>query len=137
MRLPTTFYPRFQKVRVLFRGAYSLILNHTLDNFFYVHEEYVDPKYILDNDNVTLQSVTDKHAVFCVSDPEFNVFETKMAPFVWIIQYFKAQRLIIVSHDVFNQWVLFKKIIIKEYSVSKNFENLNKLWLHLGIEYRF
>ena len=94
---------RAQLVRVLFRGTYSLLTNHTLDNFFYRHLDFVDPKYILEHDNVTLHGFTDRHAFFCVSDPDFDVYDTKSAPFLWIVQFFKAERLVIVSHDVLNE----------------------------------
>ena len=92
-----------QLVQVLFRGTYSLLTNHTLDNFFYRHVAYVDPEYILEHDNVTLHGMTDRHAFFCVSDPAFDVYEMSSAPFLWIIQFFRAEKLVIVSHDVFNE----------------------------------
>ncbi len=95
-----------QLVRVLFKGTFSLLTNHTLANFFYKHVKNVDPEWILRHDNVTLHGITDKCAFFCVSNPKVNVYETKSAPFLWIIQYLQAEYLIIVNHDVFIKYVL-------------------------------
>ena len=75
-----------QVVHVLGRGAYSLIINHRLRNFVWRHERYVHPRYVLERDNVSLMGITPTHAFFCVADPGFDIYETKMAPFIFIIQ---------------------------------------------------
>ena len=53
--------------------------NHKLHNFCCKHEEYVHPRYVLEHDNITLFGVTDTHAFFCVSKPDFNVYETRVS----------------------------------------------------------
>ena len=67
------------------------------------HEKYVHPRYILEHDNVTLMGVTPTHAFFCVSDPGFDIYETKMAPFMFIIQFLAAKKLVILPHRSFNR----------------------------------
>ena len=66
-----------QVVNIMGRGAYSLIINHQLYNFVWRHEKYVHPRYILEHDNITLMGITPTHAFFCVSDPGFDIYETK------------------------------------------------------------
>ncbi len=61
------------------------------------------PRYALENDNVTLMGVTATQAYFCVSDPDFNVYETKLAPFVFITQYFKAVKLLVMPMSSFHR----------------------------------
>ena len=92
-----------QVVNIMGRGAYSLIINHQLYNFVWRHEKYVHPRYILEHDNITLMGITPTHAFFCVSDPGFDIYETKMAPFIFIIQFFSAKKLIILPHSSFNR----------------------------------
>ena len=52
--------------------------NHKLHNFCCKHEKYVHPNYVLEHDNITLFGVTKTHAFFCVSKPDFNVYETRV-----------------------------------------------------------
>lgn len=66
-----------QVVSLMGRGTYSVILNHQLHNFVWRHERYVHPRYVLERDNITLMGVTSTHAFFCVSDPDFDIYETK------------------------------------------------------------
>ena len=66
-----------QVVSLMGRGAYSVVLNHQLHNFVWRHERYVHPKYVLEHDNITLMGVTPTHAFFCVSEPDFDIYETK------------------------------------------------------------
>ena len=66
-----------QVVSIMGRGAYSLIINHQLHNFVWRHESYVHPKHVLEYDNITLMGVTQTHAFFCVSEQNFDIYETK------------------------------------------------------------
>ncbi len=63
---------------IMGRGAYSVIFSHQLNNFCLKHEEYVHPRYVLEHDNITLMGVTPTHAFFCVSEPDFDIYETKV-----------------------------------------------------------
>ena len=37
----------------------------TVDNFLCTHNRFENPQYIIDNENVTLMTITDHDAVFC------------------------------------------------------------------------
>ena len=65
-------------MRVLGRGAYSPLQPHQLNNFVWWHEKFVHPSHVLLHDNITLMGVTPTHAFFCVSDPGFDVYDTKV-----------------------------------------------------------
>jgi hypothetical protein len=47
------------------------------NNFSSSHVKYIHPRYILENDNVTLQGITSLHAYFCVTNPAVNIYDTK------------------------------------------------------------
>jgi hypothetical protein len=85
-----------QLCSIMGRGTYTIIKNQKLHNFCCRHVKYVHPRYILEHDHVTLFGVTKTHAFFCVSDPSFNVYETKCAPFIFIIHFFAARQLIVI-----------------------------------------
>ena len=67
-----------QVVNLLGRGLYSPLQPYQLHNFVWQHEKYVHPSYVLDQDNITLMGVTPSHVFFCVSDPHFDVYKTKV-----------------------------------------------------------
>ncbi len=67
------------------RGCYTIIKNHKLHNFCCKHVKYVHPKYVLEHDNITLFGITKTHAFFCVSDPKFNVYETKVRVYIHVV----------------------------------------------------
>ena len=46
-------------------------------HFIILHKRYIDPSYVLENDNVTLQGVTETHAFFCVTSHEEDVQDIK------------------------------------------------------------
>ena len=60
---------------------------HGLDNFLYVHESYLSPRWLLDRPNVTLFTAESDCAVFCVSDPDVDVYDTERFPFVFFAHY--------------------------------------------------
>ncbi len=67
-----------QVATILGRGCYTHVMNQQLHHYALKHEKYVHPRYILEHDNITLQGVTPTHAFFCVSDPDVNVYDTKV-----------------------------------------------------------
>ena len=78
-------------------------IRYQLRNFVWRHEKYVHPRFILEHDNVSLMGITPTHAFFCVSEPGFDVYQTKMAPFLFIIQFLAAKKLVILPHRSFNK----------------------------------
>ena len=67
-----------QLVTLLGRGAYTPIQPHQLNNFVWKHDRFVHPSYVLHHDNITLMGLTPTHAFFCVSDPDFDIYDTKV-----------------------------------------------------------
>ena len=74
-----------QLVSVWGRGAYSPLMAHQLNNFVWKHEKFVHPSYVLHHDNITLMGVTPTHAFYCVSDPGFDVYDTKVGKYFNIL----------------------------------------------------
>ena len=92
-----------QVVNIIGRGAYSLNIEYQLHNFVWRHEEYKHPHYILEHDNITLMGLTTTHAFFCVTDQDFDIYDIKIAPFMFIAQFLAAKKLIILPHPSFNR----------------------------------
>ncbi len=90
-------------VSVKWRARPIDLIPCSLDNFFYVHEKYIDPRYILKNVHVTLFTVEKDCVVFCVSDPEVNVYDTITYPWVFFAHYYIVKKLIIMPLNMFNQ----------------------------------
>ena len=86
----------FIQVKIIYKGAYNAIWEHGTHNFFYFHECYVNPNYVLMHDNVTLQACTATHAVFAVTAPDVNVYDVAKHPFVMLAQYVECKRLVLV-----------------------------------------
>jgi len=57
---------------------------HFLHNFIYKHEKYMHPRTILDAKHISLFTVTKDYALFCVTDPEEDIYNTKRNHFMFI-----------------------------------------------------
>ena len=57
-----------QIAKVVGRGCLSTLQIVNRWNFLLKHIEYVHPKYVLENDNVTIMAVTKEEVLFCVTD---------------------------------------------------------------------
>lgn len=68
------------------RGAYTAAATHQLDNFLYTHKAYVNPNYVLTNDNITLHGCTPTHVFFCVTSPVVDLYQCVNHPFMFISQ---------------------------------------------------
>ena len=90
-------------VRVVARGRRVEMQQFNLTNFLYVHEKYVSPRYILEHENVTLFSMDAKNAIFCVSEPEVDVYDMRRYTFLFLSHYFDSKRLIILPLASFNR----------------------------------
>eukprot|EP00095_Tigriopus_kingsejongensis_P004227 maker-scaffold74_size411160-snap-gene-3.20 protein:Tk04227 transcript:maker-scaffold74_size411160-snap-gene-3.20-mRNA-1 annotation:"hypothetical protein CAPTEDRAFT_213494" len=84
-------------VRVVGRGALSFGAQHTLDNFVWIHQDYIHPRYILENECVTFHGVDEHHVWFCVSK-KVDVADLSKSPFAFTLQFFAAEELIIMKH---------------------------------------
>ncbi len=86
-----------QVVSVLLRARPIELIPYGLDNFLWVHQEYVDPRVaVLGAAHVTLFTVERDRAAFCVSDPGVDVYDTRVHPWVSFSQYRVAEKLIII-----------------------------------------
>jgi hypothetical protein len=61
------------------------------------------PRHILEQKNVTLFTTTSKYALFCVTDPSEDIYETKKHPFLFIAHFVHAKQLIILPVDSFHR----------------------------------
>jgi len=97
--------------KVLFRGTLSVtakvretkkrtyaniisptIIQHDLGDFLLIHEEYVHPRRVLEDDKYTLMGVTENKVFFCESSSD--VYDSSIIPFVFIAHYVWAQKII-------------------------------------------
>ena len=58
------------------RATISFFGNHDETNFICLHDQYVHPNYILENDHVMLMGVDDKRAYFCISDEKVDPYHS-------------------------------------------------------------
>jgi hypothetical protein len=81
-------------VTVKWRAHYNWLWFHFKENFIYKHDKYIHPRYILQHKNVTLFTVTKDYAMFCITDPDVDIYETTKHPFVFIAQYEQCKKLL-------------------------------------------
>jgi len=92
-----------KKVTVKCKAHYTQFWFHFLENFIYKHDKYIHPRYVLEAKNVSLFTVTKDYALFCVSNPKDDIYETKKYPFMFISQYDLAEKLIIMPISSFHR----------------------------------
>ncbi len=90
-------------VNIKWRALALDITAYSLKNFLYVHERYIDPRYTLQHVHVTLFTAEKDCVVFCVSDPQVNIYDTVTHPWVFFSHYHVARKLIIIPLDMFNR----------------------------------
>ena len=64
-RLPHNYDRSAQVLDVVVFYKFDPIQMMTVDNFLCTHNRFENPQYIIDNENVTLMTITDHDAVFC------------------------------------------------------------------------
>ena len=64
-RLPHNYHRSAQVLDVVLSHTFCYVQSITLDNFLCVHNRFENPQYIIDNDNITLMTITERDAVFC------------------------------------------------------------------------
>ena len=74
-----------------------------LKHFILKHEKYVNPdEYILNNDYVTLMGMDGNLIWFSVSS-KHDVYDLTKFPFVYLSQYWFAEKILILDHATFNR----------------------------------
>ena len=89
-------------VNVISRGTIALVANHDESNFFYVHDQYVHPNFILEHDNIVLKGSNTKHAIFCVSRKGICTLDSSIGPFAWVNTFIAAEKLIFLPLNHFH-----------------------------------
>jgi len=64
-RLPHNYHRSAQVLDVLLFYKFCPGQTTTVDNFLCTHSRFEDPQYIIDNDNITLMTITENDAFFC------------------------------------------------------------------------
>ncbi len=91
-----------QLVKIVARAKHSPWRITWLSDFLCVHQEYVHPEYALNN-SVSLLSLEEDCAVFCVTDEDTDILDTTRFPFLFVSQYLKARRLLILPMESFHR----------------------------------
>ena len=64
-RLPHNYNRSAHVLDVVLFNKFCTVQSLTLDNFLCTHNRFENPQYIIDNDNITLMTITERDAVFC------------------------------------------------------------------------
>jgi len=64
-RLPCNYERSAQVLDVVHCHMFCLIQTMTVDNFLCTHNRFEHPRYIVDNEHITLLTITEHDAVFC------------------------------------------------------------------------
>ena len=90
-------------LKIVARGTINLACHHDESNFIYLHDSFTHPKYILENKNVYLKTITKEKAIFFVSDKSVNAYDAKYGPFSFGNIFINAKYLIVLPIDSFNR----------------------------------
>lgn len=105
-----------QIVTIRWRAALSFALNHGLNNFLYIHEEYVDPAWVLDKRHVILYGFDRENVFFTVTEEDVDMWNTREIPFVFMFAFPMAKKLVIMPHHAFHR--LAEKLGDPEHKVT-------------------
>jgi len=67
-RLPYNYDRSAHVLDVVLCHKFCPVQAITLDNFLCSHNRFENPQYIIDNDNITLMTITERDAVFCETE---------------------------------------------------------------------
>ena len=90
-------------LKIVARGTINLAGHHDESNFIYLHDSFTHPKYILENKNVYLKTITKEKVIFFVSDRDVNAYDAKNGPFSFGNIFINAKYLIVLPIDSFNR----------------------------------
>jgi len=90
-------------VTIKWRAQRNTLWLHFKEDFIYKHDKYLHPRYILDAKHITLFTVMKDYAMFCVSDPDEDLYDTKKHPFIFISQYQTAKQLLFLPIASFHK----------------------------------
>ncbi len=90
-----------QMVNVVWKAHPIDLIPHGLINFLYKHKQYINPCYILENENVTLFFMDKDSVTFCMTDSLVDVYDMSKYPFLFFAQYDTVKKLIIMPLEDF------------------------------------
>ena len=71
-RLPHNYNRSAHVLDVILCHKFCYAQSITLDNFLCTHNRFENPQYIIDNDNITLMTITERDAIFCETKEKGN-----------------------------------------------------------------
>ena len=90
-------------LKIVTRGTTNLASHHDESNFIYLHHSFTHPKYILENKNVILKTITKDRAIFFVSDKNIDAYDANIGPFSFANIFVTAKYLVILPLDSFKR----------------------------------
>ncbi len=91
-----------QIVSVIWRAKCAALSVTKITDFLYKHEEYVNPEYVLKHKNATLMAVEKDYALFAISDPSVDVYDSQFS-FLVIADFEQAKKLVIIPIKSFHR----------------------------------
>ena len=67
-RLPHNYERSAQVLDVVMRHKFSQFQGTSIDHFLCTHNRFENPQYIIDNDNISLMTISDHEAFFCETE---------------------------------------------------------------------
>ena len=91
-------------VDVLLFGHYGFFQDVQLyKNFLWKHNRYLHPKYILENDHVTLYGFSKTEVFFCITDPNVDIYNNEIFGFPIVGEKTMCKQLIIMKLEHFHR----------------------------------
>ena len=98
-----------QVVDVLKFGGFGLIEQVQMSNFFWKHNKYTHPNFVLEHDYITLYGITPTHAYFCISDPSVDITNSDNFPFYILVSFFGLSHYCTLNNPIIYFTVLGTK----------------------------
>ncbi len=92
-----------QIVNIVWRAKFNIFRVTRKQYFLYYHDKYVRPDYVLQHENVTLLAVEKDYAMFAVTDPKENMYDSSKFPFLFVSQYLETKKLVIMPIRSFHK----------------------------------
>jgi len=86
-RLPHNYDRSAQVLDVALFHKFCSVPRLTVDNFLCTHNRFENPQYIIDNDNITLLTVTEHDAIFCEAKEKGGPFISNLETVLYTVQH--------------------------------------------------
>lgn len=103
-RLPHNYEWSAQVLDVVMFHQFCSSPMTTVDNFLCTHNRFEHPRYIIDNENITLLTINEQDAIFCETrDKDMRVWRGEHGAFIRHVQRQFCQHLIVVPLSTFHR----------------------------------